>query len=70
MSNKLREIRFIKRVSQWLLAKETGIPQSRISLIENNLVRPKDTEIKLIAKTLGLKEGEIFGEQGEKRWRN
>lgn len=60
MINRLREIRFKKRTSQWLLAKETDIPQSRISLIENGLVRPKDKEMKLISDAMSVKIEDVF----------
>jgi len=58
--SKLREIRFFKRITQPLLALKTGIQQSRISLIENELVKPKEGEKQKIAKALGLKVEELF----------
>ena len=45
--NKLKEIRFYKGITQPLLALRTGIHQSRISLIENELVTPKEEEKRL-----------------------
>ena len=57
--NNLRTIRVLKRVSQWELSKQTEIPQSRISLIENNLVEAKTKERAAIAEALGFKVQEI-----------
>jgi len=48
----IRKIRVLQRQSQWEVAKQTGIPQSRISLIENSLVRPKFEELEKLAKYL------------------
>ncbi|MHA2032975.1 MAG: helix-turn-helix transcriptional regulator [Candidatus Kariarchaeaceae archaeon] len=60
MSNKLREIRVLRRISQYALALQTGIPQSRISIIENSLTQPTEEEKKKIAKVLGLQVKDIF----------
>lgn len=57
--NNLRTIRVLKRVSQWELSKQTEIPQSRISLIENNLVNPKTEERVAIAGALGFRVQDI-----------
>jgi len=57
--NNLRTIRVLKRVSQWELSKQTEIPQSRISLIENNLVNAKTKERTTIAAALGFKAQDI-----------
>jgi DNA-binding XRE family transcriptional regulator len=58
--NKLKEVRFFKRVSQPLLALITGLQQSRISLIENELVTPRDEEKKKIAKALHAGIEDVF----------
>lgn len=58
--NKLKVVRFFKGVSQPLLALKTAIQQSRISLIENELVTPREEEKKKIAKALGVKVQDIF----------
>ena len=60
MSNKLYETRALRRISQYVIAIKTGIQQSRISLIENELVTPTEEEKKKIAKALGLKEEDVF----------
>ena len=58
--NRLREVRFFKRVTQPLLALKTGIQQSRISLIENELVIPREDEKQKIAEALGTTVQNIF----------
>ena len=58
--NKLKEVRFFQRVSQPLLTLKTGIQQSRISLIEKELVVPREDEQKKIAKALDAKVEDIF----------
>ena len=58
--NRLREIRAIKRIRQFDLTIKTGIPQSRLSFIENELVIPKENEMKRLAKALGLQVKDIF----------
>lgn len=45
---KLKELRFENNISQWELAKISGIHQSKISLIENNLVKPTEKEIRTL----------------------
>ena len=61
--NKLREVRFFKRITQPLLALKTGIQQSRISLIENRLVVPRVEEKQKIARALGLRVEELFSQE-------
>jgi len=46
-------MRITKRVSQWDLSQQTGIPNYRISLIENGRVEPKPEELILLAEALG-----------------
>ena len=58
--HKLKEVRFFKRVTQPLLALNTGIQQSRLSLIENELVTPRKEEMEKIAKALGVRVRDIF----------
>ena len=60
MSNKLYEARVLRRVSQYVIALKTGIQQSRISLIENELVKPKKDEKEKLAKALGVQVKDIF----------
>ena len=58
--NKLKEVRFYKNVTQPLLALKTGIHQSRISLMENELVTPREEEKQKIADVLGVNVKDIF----------
>ncbi|HUV58526.1 MAG TPA: helix-turn-helix transcriptional regulator [Desulfatiglandales bacterium] len=50
--NKLRKTRVLKEMNQFQLRIATGIHQSRISLIENGYVEPRDDEKKRLAKAL------------------
>jgi len=43
------------RISQWELAKLTGISQSRISLFERDQIVLKDREIKKIPEVLNIR---------------
>lgn len=52
MGNNIRIKRALQNISQWEVAKLTGLPQSRISLIENDLVIPKFKELKKLADVL------------------
>lgn len=65
MSNRLREIRVSRRMSQYVLALQTGIPQPRISIIENFLVQPTEREKVKLAKVLRLKIKDIFFSEKE-----
>jgi len=55
----LFEARAKKRKTQWDLRKETGIHQSKISLIEHGYVKPSETEKLAIASALGFHVDEI-----------
>ena len=60
--NRMREIRVVKRVTQFQLRLLTGIHQSKISMIENDLVSPRQDEKARLAKALHVKVEEIFPE--------
>ena len=60
MKNKIREERFKLRMSQYVLTNLSGVSQSRISLIENELIKPSEAEKKKLAKALNKKVGELF----------
>lgn len=60
MSNRLYENRIPRRITQYVLALQTGIPQSKISIIENELVTPKEGEKQKIAQALNLEVKDIF----------
>lgn len=59
-SNKLREFRIMPHISQYELALRSGVYQSRISLIENFLVKPTTHEKTKLAQALNQQENEIF----------
>jgi transcriptional regulator with XRE-family HTH domain len=61
--NKLRELRSIKRITQFQLRLSTGIHQSKISMIENGLVAPREDEKQQLAKALHVRPEEIWGVQ-------
>lgn len=58
--NKLREFRVAPHISQWQLALTSEVKQSRISLIENRLVKPTMREKIRLAEALQHKLEEIF----------
>lgn len=58
--NRLREIRVVKRITQFQLRLSTGIHQSKISMIENGLVAPREDEKQGLAKALHVKPEEIW----------
>jgi DNA-binding XRE family transcriptional regulator len=55
----LTTARAMKRKTQWDIRKQTGIHQSKISLIERGYVAPIDAEKALIARILGFHVDEI-----------
>ena len=58
----LKEARFFRGLNQWDISVKTGIPQSRISLIERGYVDPKEGEKRKIAKALNHKVETVFPE--------
>ena len=56
----LRTTRILKGFNQYDVALKTGIPQSKISLIERGYVAPKDDEKLRFAKALNCEVQEIF----------
>lgn len=58
--NKLREVRVVKRVSQFQLRLSSGVHQSKISLIENGLIQPRPDEAKKLARALNVLPAELF----------
>ncbi len=63
--NRLREMRAIKRVTQFQLRLQTGINATKISFIENDLVEPRPDEIKRLSRALGVNPGDLFPSRGE-----
>jgi transcriptional regulator with XRE-family HTH domain len=62
--NKLIEKRVVKQITQFQLRIVTGIHQSKISMIENALVEPRDDEKKKLAGALGMRPEEIWENNG------
>ena len=60
MTNRLRDVRVLKRVTQFQLRLQTGINATKISFIENGLIQPKEDEVKRLSKALGVRPEEIF----------
>jgi transcriptional regulator with XRE-family HTH domain len=60
--NKLREVRVVKRITQFRLRLSTGIHQSKISMLENDLIQPSQDEKQRLAKALGTEVENIFPE--------
>jgi transcriptional regulator with XRE-family HTH domain len=60
--NKLREVRARERVSQFRLRLLSGVHQSKISLIENDLIEPRIDELRKLSKALGVRPEELFPE--------
>ncbi len=58
--NRLREVRVVRKISQFQLRLLTGIHQSKISMIENGLVQAREDEAQKLARALGVKVDEIF----------
>ncbi len=51
----LYETRVLSRQTQHVLAKKTGISQTRICLIEKGFANPKEADKKRIARALSLR---------------
>lgn len=63
MSNQLKVFRVLKRRSQWDLALEVGINQTKLSNIENDLVEASQEEKERLARALGAAVGDLFGDE-------
>lgn len=63
MKNKIRFMRNSKNISQYELAKQTGLTQSQISKIENGKRSLKNDEVILISRALGEDVKELFFEE-------
>ena len=59
----IRTIRVLKRISQWEMARLTGIAQSKISLFENGYLNPKFEELKKIAMVLDVVPHQLVGSE-------
>lgn len=58
--SKLRQKRVLKGLSQYELRALTGIHPSKISLMENGFIKPREDEIKRLAEALGVNEDDLF----------
>lgn len=67
--NQLKVIRAGKRLSQFQLGLMTGLLQSRLSLIENDLILPQSEEKQKIGKALGVRPEEIWGQENQEEGR-
>ena len=65
--NKLREVRFETKITQVQISQLTGIPQPRISFIENGLWNPSEIEKIKIANALGIEKTQLFPEENSKQ---
>jgi len=62
--NRLRERRVVKRITQFQLRISTGIHQSKISMIADGLIDPREDEKKKLSKAVGVGVEEIFPDKG------
>ena len=60
--NRLRVLRAERRMSQFSLRLKTGINQSKISFIENDLIEATKDEKEKLAEALEVGVEKIFGE--------
>jgi transcriptional regulator with XRE-family HTH domain len=63
--NRLREVRVVKRITQFQLRLCTGIHQSKVSMIENGLVEPREDEKKRLEKALHVMPEQLWGIDGK-----
>jgi predicted transcriptional regulator len=55
----LAEARFKRKLTQWDLCTLSGVHQSKISLIENGYLAPKESEKGRLVQALGFKPEEL-----------
>ncbi len=48
----MKLIRLLRGLSQWDLSQRTGLPNYRISLIENGRIKPSKKELRILTKEL------------------
>jgi transcriptional regulator with XRE-family HTH domain len=61
MTNRLRDVRVLKRITQFRLGLQAEMNATKISFIENGLVEPRSDEKKRLSKALGVRPEEIWG---------
>ncbi|MBM4277268.1 MAG: helix-turn-helix transcriptional regulator [Deltaproteobacteria bacterium] len=59
--NRLREVRVVRRITQFSLYERTGINTAKISYIENGLIEATKEEKEKFATALCIPINEIFG---------
>ena len=64
MANRLRDVRVLKRMTQFQLRLQTGINATKISFIERDLLEPHIDDARKLAEALGVKTTELFPELG------
>jgi len=64
-TNRLRELRLERGLSQTELSRRTGIGRPGLWRIETSRSRPTRTSRSLIAAAIGLDEADVFGAGGE-----
>lgn len=62
--NPLRKARVLRELTQFELARRSGISPALISLIENDYVRPSPEQKSKLASALGLEVNAIWGNEG------
>jgi len=62
---RLKIKRLQEGVKQWDLAQKTGIPNYRLSNLENGRAEPKPEELSILATALGVTVEEITGDFSE-----
>mgnify|MGYP001087848179 CR=1 FL=1 len=68
--SQLREARVVRRITQFQLRIATGIHQSKISMIENGLIEPREDEKQRLANALGVKPEMIWENETDSEKRN
>jgi len=61
----LKHKRMVRGDKQWDLAQKTGIPNYRLSNLENGRAEPKPEELSILADVLGVSVAEIEGDFSE-----
>lgn len=65
--NRLRVLRAEKRLTQFKLSILSGIIQSKLSYIENDLIQPNNEDKNKLAKALGVRPEDIWNGNMEGR---
>ncbi len=60
MSNRLRDVRVLKRITQLRLQLLSGVSATKISFLENGLIQPSQKDVNRLSTALGVSPQEIF----------